>query len=360
MMWGREREGNSEHFALGFRCSRFKLSFKCWKESATKVKRVSFEFALIMKVTVVTPSGRELFKGHIELTDSATVADLQKKIYERTQKFYPSRQRLTLPIHPGSTDQKPTVLDPNKRLKDYCDILVSNKFTVVFEDLGPQVSYRSLYFWGYLGPMIIYPIFYYFSSIYRFFGYKEERVIHPVQTYACYYWCFHYFKCIMETFFVHRYGHATSPLSNVYDSCASYWTFGAFVGYYVNHPLYQPIGEVQWKIGFGFGLVCQVANFYCHILWKNLWGPNGVERYQIPRGFLFDFVTCPHYTTEIFQWIGFITATRTTASYVLLIVGFGSMTNSALAMHQHLNKIFDGKDGRPKYPRRWIILPPFL
>lgn len=23
-------------------------------------------------------------------------------------------------------------------------------------------------------------------------------------------------------------------------------------------------------------------------------------------------------------------------------------------------QIFDGKDGRPKYPRRWVILPPFL
>uniref|UniRef100_A0A5K1DU49 Uncharacterized protein n=1 Tax=Nymphaea colorata TaxID=210225 RepID=A0A5K1DU49_9MAGN len=22
--------------------------------------------------------------------------------------------------------------------------------------------------------------------------------------------------------------------------------------------------------------------------------------------------------------------------------------------------MFDGKDGKPKYPRRWVILPPFL
>jgi hypothetical protein len=25
-----------------------------------------------------------------------------------------------------------------------------------------------------------------------------------------------------------------------------------------------------------------------------------------------------------------------------------------------LVQLFDGKDGRPKYPRRWVILPPFL
>jgi len=28
--------------------------------------------------------------------------------------------------------------------------------------------------------------------------------------------------------------------------------------------------------------------------------------------------------------------------------------------HKRLRNIFDGKDGREKYPRRWIVLPPFV
>ncbi|KAI3902255.1 hypothetical protein MKW92_048291 [Papaver armeniacum] len=134
-----------------------------------------------MKVTVVSRSGREIIK--------ATVSDLQEAIHARTKKYYPSRQRLTLPLSPGSKD-KPTVLNSKTNLSDYCDAKKDN-LTVVFKDLGPQVSYQILFFWEYVGHYLVY----------KFLGYKEERVIHPVQTYAMYYWCFHYFKRIMETFF---------------------------------------------------------------------------------------------------------------------------------------------------------------
>lgn len=208
----------------------------------------------------------------------------------------------------------------------------------MFKDLGTQVSYRTLFFFEYLGPLVIYPIFHYLP-VYRYFGYKEERVMHPVQTYACYYWCFHYFKRIMETFFVHRFSHATSPLSNVFRNCMYYWSFGAFIAYYVNHPLYTPVSDLQWKIGFGFGLLCQLSNFYCHILLKNLRSPDGNGGYQIPRGFLFNIVTCANYTTEIYQWVGFNIATQTVAGYIFAVVAAGIMTNWALAKHRRLKKV---------------------
>ncbi|XP_070058148.1 very-long-chain enoyl-CoA reductase [Nicotiana tomentosiformis] len=310
-----------------------------------------------MKVVVVTRSGKELIKGGLELTDSATVTDLQEAIHKRTRKYYPSRQRLTLPVQPGSKE-RPTVLHYKKSLNEYTNGGTS-ELTIVFKDLGPQVKYSTLFFWEYLGPLVLYPIIYYFP-VYKFFGYKEERVIYPVQTYAMYYWCFHYFKRIMETFFVHRFSHATSPLSNVFRNCAYYWSFGAFIAYYVNHPLYTPVSDLQMKIGFGFGLVCQVANFYCHLLLRNLRSPSGNGGYQIPYGFLFNIVTCANYTTEIYQWLGFNIATQTVAGYVFMVVAASIMTNWALGKHRRLRKLFDGKEGRPKYPRRWVILPPFL
>lgn len=310
-----------------------------------------------MKVSVVSRSGREIIKGGVELNDSATVSDLQDAIHRRTKKYYPSRQRLTLPVQPGSRE-KPVVLSSKKCLQDYIDGS-GDSLTVVFKDLGPQVSYSTLFFFEYLGPLIIYPLFYYLP-VYRFFGYKDERVIHPVQTYAMYYWCLHYFKRITETFFVHRFSHATSPLSNVFRNCAYYWTFGAYVAYYVNHPLYTPVSELQMKIGFGFGLINQVANFYCHLLLRNLRSPDGKGGYQIPRGFLFNLVTCANYTTEIYQWLGFNIATQTVAGYVFLVVATSIMINWALGKHRRLVKLFDGKDGRPKYPWRWAILPPFI
>jgi very-long-chain enoyl-CoA reductase len=143
----------------------------------------------------------------------------------------------------------------------------------------------------------------------------------------------------METFFVHRFSHATSPLSNVFRNCAYYWTFGSYIAYYVNHPLYTPVGDLQMKIGFGFGLVCQLANFYCHILLRNLRRPDGNGGYQIPSGFLFNIVTCANYTTEIYQWLGFNIATQTVAGYIFLVVAASIMTNWALAKHRRLKKV---------------------
>ncbi|KAJ8766043.1 hypothetical protein K2173_020559 [Erythroxylum novogranatense] len=201
--------------------------------------------------------------------------------------FYPSRQQLTLLVPPGSTERS-VVLSYKKSLKDYLTIIQT---TIVFKDLGP---------------LVLYPVFYHFP-MYKYFGYKEERVIHPVQTYALSYWCFHYFN------------HATSPLSNVFRNCAYYWTFSSYIAYFVNHPLYKRVGDLQMKI---------VSNFYCHLILKNL---RSLDR-NGGRA---------NYTTEIYQWLGFNIATQAVTGYIFLM-------------------LFDGKDGRPEYPRRWVILPPFL
>ncbi|WZZ66258.1 hypothetical protein YC2023_077628 [Brassica napus] len=233
-----------------------------------------------MKVTVVSRGGRDILRGPLDLSDSATVADLQEAFHKR-----------------------------------------------VLKDLGAQVSYRTLFFFEYLGPLLIYPVFYYFP-VYSFLGYGQDRVIHPVQTYAMYYWCFHYFKRIMETFFVHRFSHATSPVANVFRNCAYYWTFGAYIAYYVNHPSYTPVSDLQMKIGFG-----RVPD--------STWFP--LQHYYM----------CKLQDRDLpVAW--------TVAGYVFFAVAALIMTNWALGKHSRLRKIFDGKDGEQNYPRRWVILPPFL
>uniref|UniRef100_A0A0E0FG92 3-oxo-5-alpha-steroid 4-dehydrogenase C-terminal domain-containing protein n=1 Tax=Oryza nivara TaxID=4536 RepID=A0A0E0FG92_ORYNI len=315
----------------------------------------------ICRMPSMPRSERNLKKDRLHgMMETGNVVELTWQYTIDSKKYYPARQRLTLPIQPGKSG-KPVVLSAKASLSEYCE-KGSGSLTVVFKDLGPQVFYSTLFFFEYLGPLLIYPMFYYLP-VYKYFGYEGERVMHPVQTYAMYYWCFHYFKRIMETFFVHRFSHATSPVSNVFRNCAYYWTFGAYIAYYCNHPLYTPVSELQMKIGFGFGILCQIANFYCHILLRNLRSPSGNGGYQIPRGFLFNIVTCANYTTEIYQWLGFNIATQTVAGYIFLVVAASIMTNWALGKHRRLKKastLFDGKEGRPKYPRRWVILPPFL
>lgn len=136
--------------------------------------------------------------------------------YPTGRKYYPSRQRLTLPAKPGSKERH-VVLISSKKLQDYCNGNLEY-LTITFKDLGPQVSFRTLFLLEYLGPLLIYPMFYHFP-VYKFFGYKDERHIFPVQTYAMYYWSLYYSKWIMETLFVHRFSHETSCLSTVFRCC---------------------------------------------------------------------------------------------------------------------------------------------
>ncbi|KAH6557192.1 hypothetical protein KP509_1Z129300 [Ceratopteris richardii] len=264
-----------------------------------------------MLVTVTSCCGKELVKGGIQLSENATVKDLKASIQKRTGNLYPERQRLFLPLVSGQT--RPTVLNGDKRL---CDVFPEGSdHIVILKDLGPQVKYSTLFFFEYVGPLFIYQMFY-FLPLYKFVGLPKKR-------------CFYYFKRIMETFFVHKFSHATSPLSFVFWNCCYYWSFAIFIAYFVNHPYYTPIGETQMYIGFGLGIICQLANFYCHIILKNLRDPKGQGGYRIPRGFLFNYITCANYTTEIYQGLGFNIATQTVAGYSFLVVAAYIMSDWA-------------------------------
>jgi very-long-chain enoyl-CoA reductase len=222
-------------------------------------------------------------------------------------KYYPERQRMTLPLQPGQV--QPAPIDERKKLKDS---FTTDRPQVVFKDLGPQLSYRLLFFFEYLGPLIVYPIFYYYPQVYTLFGVPERSFIHPVQTYALYAWCFHYLTREFETIFVHRFSDATCPLANVYRNCAYYWAFAGVIAYLVNHPDYNPVGETQMHFGFAVSILSQLSNYCCHIILRNL----GAADENI--GSLLSSIACANCTTDIMQWVGFNIATQTMAGFLFL------------------------------------------
>lgn len=106
-------------------------------------------------------------------------------------------------------------------------------------------------------------------------------------------------------------------------------------------------------------MLAQAGNFASHLILANLRG-DGSTGYQIPRGFLFEYVTCANYTFEIWGWILFAIGTQSLPAAIFGLCGTLQMCQWAVAKHKRLRKLFDGKEGRENYPRRWVIFPPFL
>jgi very-long-chain enoyl-CoA reductase len=289
------------------------------------------------------------------------VRDLKDMFHTLKPKFYPSRQRWTYAC--TSTSTTIPLQKDDQRLSD---LGIGDGSTLLFKDLGPQIGYSTVFFWEYFGPLVVYALLYfcppsliYGSSVAHGAGGSKSWT----QTLAMVYWVGHYAKRIYETFFVHRFSHATMPLFNLIKNCTYYWCFAAYVGYFVNHPLYTNPPIMQTYVALGFSLLCQVANYTCHVILAGLRprSSTGGGGYVIPHGFLFEYITCPNYTAEILGWVGFTVATQTVAAGIFTLVGAGQMGQWAIGKHARLKRLFNGKDGVPRYPRnRWVMLPPFF
>lgn len=81
------------------------------------------------------------------------------------------------------------------------------------------------------------------------------------------------------------------------------------------------------------------------------------QEYVIPKGFLFEYVTCPNYSAEIAGWVLFTIATQTAAAGIFTLVGAGQMLQWAMGKHARLRRTFHGKDGKEKYQVRYVLVP---
>jgi 3-oxo-5-alpha-steroid 4-dehydrogenase 1 len=80
----------------------------------------------------------------------------------------------------------------------------------------------------------------------------------------------------------------------------------------------------------------------------------GIKRYRIPRGGLFEYVSCPSYLTELVFWIGFSLFTWSLAGVYILAISMANLIPRAKATHRWYQEKF------PDYPARRKILIPFV
>lgn len=144
------------------------------------------------------------------------------------------------------------------------------------------------------------------------------------------------------------------PFFNLFKNCAHYWVFGACIGYPLCSPSFSPPSDLLVMAGLTLWTVSEIGNLICHIMLSNLRPAEGSLQRPIPKGFLFDLVSCPNYTFEILSWVGFCMMTQLLFAYGFTLVGGVQMIFWAMKKHEGYLKTY-GKDY--KQLRRKAIIP---
>ena len=172
-------------------------------------------------------------------------------------------------------------------------------------------------------------------------------------------WSVHFVRRTWESAFVHRYSKPSIAAADYLTEYIYYWGFGAWIAWSVTSATERAPLNVFSAFGLLLFVLAETGNAHAHRVLRDLRAPGGRER-QIPRGFGFQRLSCPHYFFEILTWVGFNLAIPTWAGVAFMLVGAGILSAWAHTRHVAYRREFDGRDGREKYPVERRALLPFL
>lgn len=127
-------------------------------------------------------------------------------------------------------------------------------------------------------------------------------------------------------------------------------------GYYLsNYGDYPQQYFLQWN--FILGLILFIAgfaiNFYADDILIHLRKP-GEKDYKIPKGFLFEYISCPNHFGEMIEWLGYLLMCWNLASLSFFIWTVSNLLPRAL--HHHKWYLQNFKD----YPKERKAVFPFI
>jgi very-long-chain enoyl-CoA reductase len=111
-----------------------------------------------LQITIVSRAGKQL--ASLSQSKSSRVSALKASFQQLCEcylvpKYGPERQFFTIDTARGEA-----LKDDKMKLEE----LAVDAVTLVFKDLGPQISWRLVYFIEYLGPLVIFPTFFYYPE----------------------------------------------------------------------------------------------------------------------------------------------------------------------------------------------------
>jgi very-long-chain enoyl-CoA reductase len=187
----------------------------------------------------------------------------------------------------------------------------------------------------------------------------QSRALAATATFGAALWTAHFVRRTLESALVHRYSKPRVAAADYLTEYLYYWGFAAWIAWSLTaRSLHAPWPLCQ-AFGLALFLAAEAGNARAHVLLRDLRSPNGNER-PMPRGFMFERLSCPHYFCEILSWLGFNLVTGTLAGVLFMLLGGVILTAWARTRHIAYQRAFDGQDGREKYPVTRRALIPFL
>ncbi len=113
------------------------------------------------------------------------------------------------------------------------------------------------------------------------------------------------------------------------------------------------LADPRFIVGIGLFALGMIINIKSDNILFTL-REDGSTGYKIPRGGLFDRVSCPNYLGEIAEWLGFAIATWSLAGFTFAFWTFCNLAPRAFTHHRWYKEEF------PDYPTNRKALIPFL
>ncbi|KAF8437439.1 synaptic glycoprotein SC2 [Terfezia claveryi] len=248
------------------------------------------------------------------------------------------------------------------------DLNISSNETVYVKDLGPQIGWRTVFVIEYLGPLLIHPLFFIPKLRTYIYPHLQASIASipptPYQRLLLYLILIHFLKRELETLFVHKFSSATMPWRNLPKNSTHYWILsGMNLAWFLYHPLVITEGKYTFYTPSSTAILtltalwvfAQLSNFSAHLTLSNL-RPAGTTTRGIPRGYGFNWVTCPNYFFEVLGWLAvWALSGFNWAVGLFTLVSAGQMYLWAVKKENRYRKEFGDK-----YKKKRAVLIPAL
>jgi len=170
-------------------------------------------------------------------------------------------------------------------------------------------------------------------------------------------WLFHYFNRTFIFPFRLRTKGKMMPLLIVFSAIFFNFFNAGLNGYYLaNFEVYTNQNFTDWNFILGLTLFVFgfISNQISDSILINLRKPGETE-YKIPKGFLFNYISCPNHFSEFIQWGGFALIAWNLPATTFLIWTAANLFPRAIEHHKWYKKRFKNYPKNRKAVIPWVI-----